>query len=563
MNTESLDSFRPFSQAEEILIGGLGDGKFDRLADGALPETDDPDRIIRAALLRFLILGGPAAPATHEKGIRISGAHVSGVLDLEGCRIPRDIGLVDCRFDGALVLRSAVIDTLYLDGSVLPSLLGERLETRGDVYLRSATLGGPMLLPGARIGGSIVADGARFAGGTDLAIAAPGLEMRGSVLLRGATVDGGVDLTNARLHGDLEAIGARIEHPHGAALLASGLDVRGDILLQRATLVGSAKLDGARCGGDLDLSGGAFTGSDGLALAINRATVGGAFILRDGTRIEGLLSLNGTTLGLMVDDRASWPAPGDLALNRCLYGAFLASPADAKTRLEWLGLQQPARFGEDFWPQPYERLAAVLFDMGHNEDAQQVLFEKERLQRRARRARANTRAGRAALGLVDALLRVTLGYGRRPALAFLWLGAFWIAGAGLLEFAWVNDAMRPNVPFVLRSPEWMLCELPAGQELRSSSLSEPRAGLSAPGQSQLDCFLAQPEAASFPKFNPWMYAVDALLPAVDTGQRSFWSPDTRMPIGAVAKGFTYTLTIAGWALGLLAVAGFSGLVRSR
>lgn len=563
MSPRSLDDFRPFSRAEEILIQGLDEGNFDRLSDGSLPEPAEAGRSVRAGLLRFLIVGGPAAPAVHEKGIRISGALVTGMLDLEGCRVPRDIGLVDCRFEGAVVLRSAVIDTMYLDGSVLPALLAARLETRGDVLLRGAIFDGPVQLEGARIGGSLVADGARFAGGTDLAIAAPGIEMRGSVLLRGANVEGGVDLTNARLGGDLEAIGASIRNPRGVAVLAPGLDLRGDISMQRATIAGSVKLDGARCGGDLDLGGGSFTGFEGLALAINRAAVGGAFILRDGAQVGGLLSLNGTTLGVMVDDPASWPAPGDIALNRCLYGAFLGAPADAAIRLDWLARQEPGRWGEDFWPQPYEQLAAVLLDMGHNEDASRVLFEKERLQRQARRARADSRVIRAALWLTDGLLRVTLGYGRKSARVFLWLGVCWIAGAGILELAWFNDAMRPNLPFILRAPEWMLCEVPAGVEVRAASLAEPRLGLAGPGVSQLDCFLSQPEAASFPKFNAWMFAVDALLPAVETGQREFWSPDTRSPLGAFAKGVTYAMTIAGWALGLLAVAGFSGLIRSR
>jgi hypothetical protein len=47
--------------------------------------------------------------------------------------MPRDIGLLDCRFDAIPVLRSAVIDTLSLDGSDLPGLNADRLEARGDL----------------------------------------------------------------------------------------------------------------------------------------------------------------------------------------------------------------------------------------------------------------------------------------------------------------------------------------------------------------------------------------------------------------------------------------------
>jgi hypothetical protein len=46
-------------------------------------------------------------------------------------------------------------------------------------------------------------------------------------------------------------------------------------------------------------------------------------------------------------------------LNRCLYGALLAQATDAEPRLAWLARQTPSRWGEDFWPQPYEHLAKV------------------------------------------------------------------------------------------------------------------------------------------------------------------------------------------------------------
>jgi hypothetical protein len=95
------------------------------------------------------------------------------------------------------------------------------------------------------------------------------------------------------------------------------------------------------------------------------------------------------------------------------------------------------------------------------------------------------------------------------------------------------------------------------------SLGVARPGLAAPGQSQQACYLAQPEAQAFPKFNAWMFALEALLPAVDAGQSSAWAPDTRHGFGTFAKAWVYVLTLVGWALSLLAVAGFSGIVRSR
>lgn len=556
----SLADFAPFSDAEAVLIERLDDGGFDRLSVAG-PDGDEAQ--VRATLLRLLILGGPGAPPVHEKGVRLSGARIVGTLDLEGCRIPRDIGLVDCRFDGPLVLRSAILDTVFLDGSTLPGVLAERLEMRGDLFLRGARVDGPLSLPGARIGGALVADGATLDRPQDVALDAGGLDVRGGVLLRGAAVRGRLLLPGARLSGDFDLSGARIEADAMSAIEAGGTSVSGDVLLRHTEVAGEIRLDGLQVRGDVDLTAAQLSASEGEACRLFGASVTGAFILRQGARIDGLLNLNGASLGLVVDDPACWPAAGRLALNRCTYGGFLASPVDARTRLDWLARQAPGRWDDDFWPQPFEQLAAVLGAMGHNEDAGLVLFAKERLQRRARRRRAKSWALRTMLWLRDGMLRITVGYGRRSLMVLLWLIGLWLAGTGVLAFAWAEHAIRPSPPVVLRSPEWLLCGVPQGETLSSPSLPGPRAGLAGPGQPQLACYLAQPEAESYPAFNPWMLALDSLVPAVDTGQPDYWSADTRFAAGVVAKAVTYVLTVAGWALGLLAVAGFTGLVRSR
>ena len=112
-----LADFRPLLPAEEDVVAGLPSGDFDRLGDGSRPQSPSEERVIRAHFLRFLLLGGDEDCRPHEKGIRLSGAWIVGVLDLEACRVLRDIGLNNCRFDTAPILNSAVIERLFLDGS--------------------------------------------------------------------------------------------------------------------------------------------------------------------------------------------------------------------------------------------------------------------------------------------------------------------------------------------------------------------------------------------------------------------------------------------------------------
>lgn len=65
------------------------------------------------------------------------------------------------------------------------------------------------------------------------------------------------------------------------------------------------------------------------------------------------------------------------------------------------------------------------------------------------------------------------------------------------------------------------------------------------------------------RFRAFTFLADALLPLVEIEQQAHWTPDEDKPGGWAAKGLMYAKIILGWALSLLAVAGFSGLVKSE
>lgn len=555
-----LDDFRPLLPAEEEIVARLQSGNFDRLGDGILPTEPDPGRVVRATFLRFLILGGEPGFRPHEKGVLVRGAWISEVLDLEACRVFRDIGLNDCRFEATPILRAAIINRLFLDGSQLPGLQAERLEARGGIYLRGAEVEGAINLDQARLGGNLECDGTTIRNRGGYALLGRSLEAR-NVLLRGATLRGGANLSGAVLAADLDAAGATIPAFEEMALEVGELSCEGSVVLRNAHITGEVRLTGSHIAGDLDCSGTIVENGGAAAIEARRVVVKGAFFLRREARLDGTLALTGASLGTIHDEAACWPKPGDLLLNRCRYGAFIDGPVDAESRLDWLARQTPRRWGDDFWPQPYEQLASVFREMGHGEDSSAVLVVKERLQRRARRARTENPLWRAALFVADGILGITVGYGRRPLFALLWLVFFWLLGVAIFGHAESRGAIMPNSPVVLRAPEWTLCGIEQSEQ-RSLVASGASQGLAAPGQNQLACFRQRWEASSFPAFSPWMYSLDTLLPVLDMGQRSFWRPNPTKPGGRVAINYFYFHSVVGWALSLLAVAGFSGLVKS-
>jgi hypothetical protein len=536
-------------------------GALDRIGDGARPNTDDPARAIRAAFLRFLLLGGEEGYRPHEKGIRVSGAWIQGILDLEACRVFRDIWLKDCRFDAIPVFRSSIIDRLFLDGSLLPGLEAERLEARGGMYLRGAHVTSEVRLSDSRLGGNLVCDGAAIQSRGGFALNAEGIEVR-NVFLRGADVRG-INMRGARLEADLDCAGAVVSRPDDVAIAADAIQVGGSVLLRAAHIDGEVRLTGARIGSDLDCTSTVVTNVDHDALQITRCVIEGAFFLRKEAKINGTLAMTGASMGTLHDEALSWPGEGDLLLNRCRYGAFIGGPVDAEGRLNWLSRQVPERWGEDFWPQPYEQLASVFRDMGHDEDATKVLIEKERLQRRARRKRARQPLLRAILAAKDGILAITVAYGRQPLLAFVWLAFFWALGVAMFAYAERESAFKPSSTVILRSPEWTLCGIDRSEQRFLSSIQMDANGRAEKGQTQLSCFRQQWEASSYPEFNAWMYSIDVLLPVLEMDQKTYWRPDPSKPSGGSALSYYYFQSMVGWVLSLLAVAGFSGLVKSR
>ncbi|WP_273525018.1 hypothetical protein, partial [Rhodosalinus sediminis] len=159
----------------------------------------------------------------------------------------------------------------------------------------------------------------------------------------------------------------------------------------------------------------------------------------------------------------------------------------------------------------------------------------------------------------DALLGTFTGYGYRPGLSVRWLCVFWLFGAFLFWGAAQQHAIKPNDPFVLRSAEWAYCAPDYEQAIDEAPFRPRNDG----ARSQLACFRDQPEAQGYPAFNALVYSADTLLPVVEVEMQAFWLPDDRHPYGAVARYYLWVHIALGWAFSILAVAGFTGLIRTE
>jgi hypothetical protein len=557
-----LTEFGKLSPAEDKLIRWLQsrDRRVCEISD-AVPDTAIPEVTLRASLVRELALGKVDGVPLPETGLQVAGAWIAGDgpegaetrgLDLEGCSLPGDLALFESRFPDQVLLRGARVQSVFLNDSHLLAGLGaDRLRAEGGVFLRGVKATGKVRLLGARLGGNLDCDGATFTAQGGDTLIADGLQAEGGVFLRGVRATGAVRLPGARVGGGLSCEGAIFTAQGGHALIADGLQAEGGVFLRGVRATGAVRLPGARVGGDLSCEGAIFTAQGGHALNLNSATITSALFLRGDASVKGLFDLAAAEIGRICDDPACWPGPGDLILERCRYGAFTGNdaPVDAASRIRWLALQDPAQYGHEFWPQPYEECARVLRESGHSGAARAVLIEKERLQRAAKRARVWE--NNIVLGWVeyplrllwDTLIRYTIRYGRQPMWAFAWLAGLWLLGTVVFSQAQAVGALKPNDPKIQIEPIWKDCH---------ASPDHP---------TQYACFMDKALVTGYPSFNALVYSADTLIPVISFEMQAYWLPDDRTPYGAFARVFLWFQIIAGWGLTLLAVAGFSGLVK--
>jgi hypothetical protein len=394
-----------------------------------------------------------------------------------------------------------------------------------------------------------------------------GAAIDGCLDLQGCTVTFDLSFRNCHFSCPLVFDSARVEglRLNGSVLpglRAEWFVARGAVSLDGVQATGELRLVGAKIGGQLDCDNLRVSNPGKNALALMRIEVGGALFLRGTASIDGVMNLLGARFHRIVDAAECWPKPGDLKLSGCVYDSFLlGAPVSAAARLRWLRLQYAGDCSNDFSPQPFEQCALVLREMGHVDDARVILIEKERLLRRAVRERARSPL-RQALWLKDCLLGGTIRYGHAPMLALAWLLGFWVLGMAVYGFAYEQRAFRPHIS-LLRRPEWLACAGDAQRSWSAASLRERVVGRALPGESQLDCFLRQPEAQTYPRFNAVVYALDTLLPVVSLGMDDSWSPDQSKPWGHRAQVYQWFQILIGWALTFLTVSGFSGLVKSK
>lgn len=375
-------------------------------------EEDGPERSVRAAVLRALLLNGPREPG-EIAALKVVGARVTGMLDLRYAVVDSMIRLVHCRFDEAPRLVGAQLNYVSLRDSELPGLDASHTRIDGGLRLTRCRVGGPVHLSRAQISGALYLDGAQVTAADpaepvlqlnqvsiDDDLCARGLRTQGLIRLDGASVTGSIDLEDAELN-----------NPGAQVLTAEALAVGANLLGRRMRAQGRIDLRGSRIPGRVDLLRTSLSNPGGTALRASSCVIGEIW-LREGPPIEGRLNLRRAEVGQLQLEPEM--LPDQVRLLDLTY-TFLTPHEPPERRLPML-----ERDDGTFDPHAYEQLTAAYRRTGDDRAARVVQLAKQR-----RHRGTLPWYGRAWGHLQDA----AVGYGFRPLRAAVWLLSLLAAGS--------------------------------------------------------------------------------------------------------------------------------------
>jgi hypothetical protein len=492
------EEFGDLSAAERILVRGAAsrdvrwvgpnDNPDDPANDPAKTTGWSSDRNIRAGLFAWLVSDPEAAPLLHPSGPGIAGAKIIGKLDLSYANVARPLTLIRCAIPDGIDLSNASLAGIELRNSATGPITADFAQIKGDLALHFGHYGALSIFRTV-IGGDLDCSGADFTGS-----------------------------------GVADTISAQESTIGGDASFVQNFTTDGTLYLRLARIGRSLSLNHAR-----------FVGNTENGLDAQRATVTGPFYWVDITLTpQTRLDLENAGVTSLFDNRASWPAPGNLNLDGFTYSEFGGdSPADSEARLEWLALQPPG-----YRPQPYAELATALKNSGRAEGETEVLIAQRIAARQFGHLMFPSRVW-------NLLLEGTIGYGYRPMRALWWIAGFVLVGALLFGWGYRVGVMTPT-------------EHDAYETFSREGRPPPH----------------------YPHFNAFVYSLENFLPVVDLHLGNQWHPNVRERVvadentgewgtaGAVAAGkllrwYLWFHILAGWVLTPLLFAGLSGLIRTE
>jgi hypothetical protein len=483
------------------------------------PINADQWGILKARLIRWLCETSKLWNSLGNGSIEILGGNIVDELKLDHLAIDVPLRFCHCKFTKPILLCNGRLRTLDLTGTHVSSIKADEVRVEGSVYLRKGFQAkGTVSFYASQIDGNLDCSGGQFSNPGKDSLTVARARIGGDVFLSSIKAEGKVDFDNCRVNGDFKCSkGVFIMNKKNHdAFTAKGAQIAGDLFLNSDFQpVGNVNLRRLRVDGRLSIvAKDDETNSDNLDLRFAQVTV-------------------------FNHKWSHWPKTGHLFLNGFTYSALGERFSEDEKEDEgdmpdkkWLGLQSRERFSL----QPYEQLAKVLRSNGDESAAKRVLIAKQNDLRLHGKLRWWAKCW-------NWLLYVTIGHGYEPHRALVGMLFFVLLGWGIFGWAYDRHLMSRT------------SDIPGYKEWDQGDPNRPKSEREA--------------ERDYPKFNRFVYSLDAFLPIVDLKEKSYWLPNANKSTdgwsfraGAAVRIYLWIHIMFGWILTTLWVAGFSGLVRS-
>ncbi|GBQ51664.1 hypothetical protein ACM0P6_14245 (plasmid) [Komagataeibacter sucrofermentans] len=297
-----LGDFSPKpNRVEMALINACVHGKRYSVAETCPRENEGSDgNVIRASIIRFLILGGDILYPAHQCGVFLEGAWISGQLDLTNCIGSTNIRLVRCYFHEKVLTTGSSFTGLNLNGSRVPCINADRMKISGNVLLGEGfEAHGTVSFVNAIIGGNFDCHRGYFTAPGGDALNAALIRVNGSVFLNdGFIASGRVVFQSGNVKGTFTCSNGKFHNSYGYAIYADRIVVEGTVnLLNGFDATGEVRFLGASIGSNFQCNGGNFLNIDNPSLTADGIKVNGDVFLNEKFNAKGEVRFYGAIIG--------------------------------------------------------------------------------------------------------------------------------------------------------------------------------------------------------------------------------------------------------------------------
>lgn len=525
--------FSNMKPAEKRLLEACKKGEVLNLADER-PRKKTDNNEISGEFLRALILSNNQEIIDEKwekyilkidpKGIQFSGAYISGTLDFSFSNTDLPFTFINSFLEEEIRLINSKIKALNLTGTLVKSICAQKLICDTNIFLRDGFKSqGKIDFRSAQIGESLICTNGKFKNKNADALNFEGSIINGNVRLNdGFVANGKVVFSYAQVRIGLDCTNGKFINKNEKALTFNSSKIDGNIFLEENFCII----------GDLDF----------LASKIRKISISKKI------RIKGDCLFSAMKVDTIYLDNINFAKSHlkKLHLDGLEYNHLSGENINSLSFIKLLE-KMPK-----FKPQPYKQLAKVLRNMGHHEDANNIMIEYNDI--------ITSKRENNFIKILKQIYGKTAGYGYKPLRVLGTMFMVWFLCSLFYWNASKVAVFAPTNPLVFQKKDSYVCNVNSKGTPWSNIFSWDKY------DSNNNWVLNKNLEGEYTTFNPFLYSLDVILPIVDLQVEKDWGQYVS-PNNGTLNDFTRWIMwfeiLFGWTYSLILVAILSGLAKNE